>query len=90
MKIPSIVGHIIICMSFMFFVSTCLSVIILQKISHIDKTLHHSFMNSPAQDTELQALIEQLMSPVSDRELKVLMEETTRLSNQTWPNKTNQ
>lgn len=80
----------IICLSLVLSLSTFLNIIILQKISNIDKTLHHSFMNSPAQDTELQALIEQLLSPVSDRELQSLMEETVRLSEQTWPNTTNQ
>ena len=67
MKIP------IICLSLVLCFSTFLNILILQKIAHIDKTLHHSFMNSPAQDTELQTL----------------MEETARLSRQTWPtNKT--
>jgi len=82
MKIP------IICLSLVLCLSTFLNIVILQKIAHIDKTLHHSFMNSPAQDTELQSLIEELMSPVSDRELQTLMEETARLSRQTWPTNT--
>lgn len=84
MKIP------MICLALILFFSTFLNIVILQKISNIEQTLHHSFMNSPARDTELQALIEELMSPVSDRELQALMEETTRLSKQTWPNKTKQ
>ena len=67
----------IICLSLVLSLSTFLNIIILQKISNIDKTLHHSFINSPAQDTEL------------DRELQSIMKETIRLSEQTWPNTTN-